>query len=101
MSTLTEEVTVVDVVVTSSPPAPPPEPVEPLSPVLARLLRMADGYRRAGAPNQAIEMYFELVEQHGETQEGRKAQESLMALCDEYERAGKLRQARALYERLL
>jgi len=101
MSTLEEEITVVEVTVTPAPPPPPAPAVEPPNPVLARLLRMADGYRRAGAPNQAIEMYFELVEQHGDSPEGRKAHAGLMELCDEYERAGKLRQARALYERLL
>jgi lipopolysaccharide biosynthesis regulator YciM len=89
-----EEILVVEVLAS---PAPP----DPSGPVRARLLRMADGYRRAGAPNQAIEMYFELVERDGETPEGQKAREGLMTLCEEYERAGKLRQARALYERLL
>jgi hypothetical protein len=101
MSTVEEEITVVEVTVGSPPPAKEPDPIEPPNPVLARLLRMADGYRRAGAPNQAIEMYFELVERNGDTPEGKKAHESLMGLCDEYEQAGKLRQARALYERLL
>jgi hypothetical protein len=97
-----EEITVMEVDVKIPAAATPtPEPVEPPNPVLGRLLRMADGYRRAGSPNQAIEMYFELVERNGETPEGRKAHESLMGLCEEYERAGKLRQARALYERLL
>jgi lipopolysaccharide biosynthesis regulator YciM len=69
--------------------------------VLMRLFRMADGHRQRGEPNQAIEMFLELIEQHGHTPEGRMAQECLMEICDEYERAGKIRQARALYERLL
>ena len=69
--------------------------------MLARLLRMADAYRRSGAPHQAMEMYFELVERDGESAEGLMARERLMAICDEYEREGKLRQARSLYERLL
>ncbi|MEI7705195.1 MAG: hypothetical protein WCK73_11430 [Deltaproteobacteria bacterium] len=92
-----EEIVVVEVL--TSPVAPPPP--DPSGPVRARLLRMADGYRRAGSPNQAIEMYFELAERDGETPEGQKARDGLMALCEEYERDGKLRQARALYERLL
>ena len=46
-------------------------------------------------------MYFELVERNAGTQEGRMARERLMQICDDYEREGKVRQARALYERLL
>jgi hypothetical protein len=95
-----EEFEVVQVTVTSPPPPPPPAPA-PRNPVLARLLRMADGYRRSGQPYQAIEMYFELVDDHGETPEGLQAREHLMAVCEQYEREGKMRQARALYERLV
>ena len=62
---------------------------------------MAEGYRLSGCPNQAIEMYLELVERNGTTQEGRVAREKLMLICEEYEVQGKARQARALYERLL
>ena len=93
-----EEVDVVQVTITN-PPAP--APVAPPNPVLARLLRMADGYRRSGQPYQAIEMYFELVDDHGETPQGIQAREHLMAVCEQYEQEGKMRQARALYERLL
>ncbi|MEI7703338.1 MAG: hypothetical protein WCK73_01925 [Deltaproteobacteria bacterium] len=94
-----EEITVVEVSVT--PPAAAPPPAAPSSPVLARLLRMADAYRRSGAPHQAMEMYFELVEEHGETPEGILSRERLMAICEQYEQEGKMRQARSLYERLL
>ena len=69
--------------------------------ILGRLLRIADSYRRSGAPNQAIEMYLELIERNSETPEGRKAHKNLMEICEGYEREGKMRQARALYERLL
>ena len=93
-----EEVDVVQVTITN-PPAP--APAAPPNPVLARLLRMADGYRRSGQPYQAIEMYFELVDDHGETPQGIQAREHLMAVCEQYEQEGKMRQARALYERLL
>ncbi len=93
-----EQVTVVEVSVT--PPAPQPR-VEPSSPVLARLLRMADAYRRSGAPYQAMEMYFELVEGHDGTAEALMARDRLMDICEQYEREGKMRQARSLYERLL
>ncbi len=89
-----------------APPAPPTaatpaEPRRPGSPVLARLLRMADGYLRAGAPHQAIEIYLELVDGNGATPEGEAARDRLLEICDGYERAGKMHQARALYERLL
>jgi hypothetical protein len=65
-----------------------------------RLLRMAEGYQRSGCPNQAIEMFFDLVERNAETSEGRTAREQLMAICETYEREGKMHQARGLYERL-
>ena len=97
-----EAVAVVEVNVTPPRAGPPPAPpAPPTSPVLARLLRMADGYRRSGAPHQAIEMYFELVDQHGETAEGILAHARLMDVCEQYEMEGKMRQARSLYERLL
>ncbi len=97
-----EEVEVEAVVeVTVTPPRAEVPPPPPSSPVLARLLRMADGYRRSGAPHQAIEMYFELVDRHGDTAEGEQAHARLMDVCEQYEREGKMRQARSLYERLL
>jgi hypothetical protein len=71
------------------------------SPILSRLLRMADTYRRSGAPKQALEMYFELVEKHPESFEGREASGRLMEISEEYEVLGQLRQARSIYERLL
>lgn len=69
--------------------------------VLDRLLQMADTYRLNGAPKQALEMYFSLVESHGQTLQGQQACARLMNVSAEYERQGMLRQARSIYERLL
>ena len=87
-------------------PVAAPLPLEPLrSPVdstpLSRLLRMAENYRTFNALRQALEIYWEIVEQHPETPEAAQARERLLAIGAQYEREGKLRQARALYERLL
>ncbi len=82
-------------------PPPPHKTAEPPPTILGRLFRMAEGYHQRKETNQAIEMYFELVERNAGTQEGRMARERLMQICDDYEREGKVRQARALYERLL
>jgi hypothetical protein len=89
------EVQVSEVTVTVS-----ESPVRP-SPILGRLLRMADTYRRSGAPKQALEMYFELVEKHPSSVEGQEANGRLLEISEEYELQGQLRQARSIYERLL
>lgn len=78
---------------------PPGEPVR--SPILTRLLQMADVYLRQDAPKQAIEMYFQLVDGHGQTWEGQQARDRLMDVAAGYESQGLLRQARSIYERLL
>ena len=78
-----------------------PHPAEPLAPILDRLLGMADGYRCSESPKQAMELYFELAELHGETREGRQARDRLMEMAEEYQRQGMPRQARSMYERLL
>lgn len=78
-----------------------PQPADPLSPILGRLLGMADGYRRDESPKQAIELYFELAELHGETWEGQHARERLMEMAEDYQRYGMPHQARSMYERLL
>ncbi len=83
----------VTVTVSESPAGP--------SPILGRLLRMADTYRRSGAPKQALEMYFELVEKHPASLEGQQAGGRLLEISEEYELQGQLRQARSIYERLL
>ncbi len=82
-------------------PVAEPQREEVLSPILTRLLQMADLYFRQGAPKQAIEMYFQLVDVHGQTPEGRQAHDRLMEVAADYESQGLLRQARSIYERLL
>ena len=76
-------------------------PHEAEAPVLAHMLEMADRYQAENALQQATEMYFELVECHGNTREARRARARLMKIADGYERDGKLHMARSIYERLL
>jgi TolA-binding protein len=66
-----------------------------------RLLALADGYRRQGKVWQAMELYWELVEQFPATGQSETAREALMALAQTYEREGQHHLARSLYERLL
>jgi hypothetical protein len=69
--------------------------------VLPRLLRMADTYRESGSVRQAIEMYFELIDQYSETPQALTAEDRLLDVAQSFELAGELRQARGIYERLL
>lgn len=71
------------------------------SKVLSRLLRMADTYRAGGNLRQALEMYFELVEKHGESAEATLAGEILLGVAEAYEGNGELHLARSIYERML
>jgi hypothetical protein len=69
--------------------------------VLAHLLKMADGYLAAHAVHQALAIYFEVLEEHGGTQEAGRAHERLLEIADDYEKAGEFHQARSIYERML
>ena len=80
--------------------APPPQPAAE-SPVLAPLLEIADGYFAAGSIHQAMEIYFELVSEHGDAPEGMQAGDRLMNIARRYVSAGLLHQARSIYERLM
>jgi len=93
-------------------PSPPPsaattsseassEPQRRTSRVLQRLLAMADSYYHDGAINQAQEIYFDLITNHGDSVEASLAEERLMALARLRELAGEPRAARAIYDRLL
>lgn len=84
-------------------PEAPPAPARPDHGrvLLARLLKMADGYRAANQVHQAIEMYFHLLERYPDAPEAAQAEERLIAIGDRLERGGELRQARSLFERLL
>ena len=70
-------------------------------PALDHLLQMADTYRGENSLRQAMEIYFELAEAHGDTPQGQHARQWLMAIAEQYEFAGNRRQARSIYERLL
>lgn len=89
------------------PDAPPtdsnvvPERTELANPLLARLLNIADCYRLDHAIRQAIEIYWELVEEYPETSEALQAREQLLRIGEQHEQAGEFHQARSLYERLL
>ena len=78
-----------------------PEPGVQSSPVLARMLRMADRYRSESHTRQAAEMYFELLERHGDAPETVRVRERLLEIAQEYENSGECHQARGIYERLL
>ncbi len=86
-----------------APSAPAAVPVQPeaVNPLLTRLLKIADGYHAENAPRQAIEIYFELVENYPSTLEAKQAQRRLTEIGEQYEQSGEFRQARSLYERLL
>src|SRR5208337_4546277 len=91
------------------PPTPRPtedeDEDEPVSPqrrqVLEHLIGMADMYARNGSLRQAIELYFALVNEHGDTDQSVQAGDRLMAVAQQYESHGELRLARGIYERLL
>ena len=65
------------------------------------LMEVADRYCAENATRQAVEIYFELAENHAGTSQAQHARERLMEIAAEYERAGGRRQARGIYERLL
>lgn len=69
--------------------------------LLDRLLEMADAYRADHALQHAIELYFALVERHGDAPQAVRARERLVAIADREDAAGRRHQARAIYERLL
>ena len=93
--------------------APPPAPAptrhvimsqpaaDPASQMLARLLKMADGYLAQGALWQAMEIYLKIVKQYDETREAGLARERLLKIAERHENNGKGHLARSIYEQLL
>lgn len=69
--------------------------------LLDRLLVMAHDYRRAGNLNQAMEMYWSLLDDYPGTRQAQCAGTSLLEVAQGYERAGATHRARAIYTRLL
>jgi tetratricopeptide (TPR) repeat protein len=69
--------------------------------LLERLLAMAQHCRNEGNLNQAMEMYWELAEDHPGTAEAKKAKSILLDMAANYERDDTPHMARSIYERLL
>jgi hypothetical protein len=69
--------------------------------ILERLLAMAQTYRSEGSLRQAMEMFWELVEDFSETPQALVARKVLLDLAVHYERNGARREARSIYERLV
>jgi Tfp pilus assembly protein PilF len=69
--------------------------------MLDRLLGMAHRYHSEGNLRQAMEMYWDLLENHPSTAQAQGARVSLLDQAEAYERDGARHVARAVYERLL
>lgn len=81
-------------------PAKPPD-VGANHVALERLLAMAERYRSDGKIREAMELYWELAEDHSLTDEAAAAKAVLLELATSYERSGSPHMARSIYERLL
>ena len=69
--------------------------------LLGRLLAMAHRYRSEGKLGQAVELYWELAEDHPGTAEADAASATLLELAAGYERNDAPHMARSMYERLM
>lgn len=69
--------------------------------LLDRLLAMAQRYRSRGDLREAMELYWELAEDHPGTAEADAASAMLLELAASYERNEAPHMARSIYERLL
>ena len=89
-------------------PPPVTVPVAPVAPVIPdiagrirkQLLAMARRYQTEGQVRGAMDLYWQLATEEGETAEGVASVDALLALAARYEREGSVRMARAMYERL-
>lgn len=70
-------------------------------PLLSHLLAMAQKYQRLGQIRQAMDLYWELVDDYPESEAGNVARTTLLELAQRFERGGKLHVAREIYEHLL
>ena len=68
--------------------------------ILNRLLLMADNYLQARSFKQAEEIYFDLLFNYRDTDQGKQAYARLLQLCDLYGQEGKAHQVRGILERL-
>lgn len=83
-------------------PAAQPAPQPAARPAARlRLLQMAQRYHAEGAVRQAMEIYWQLLEDHDGTEEARHAEEHIVAIAEAYERDGARHIAKSIYERLL
>ena len=69
--------------------------------LLGRLLAMAHQYRSKGNLQEAMELYWELAEDHPGTAEADAASATLLELAASYERNDAPHMARSMYERLM
>ena len=68
---------------------------------IERLLAMSQQYRSDGKIREAMELYWELAEDHPQTDEAAVAKAMLLELATRYERNGAPHMARSIYERFL
>lgn len=68
---------------------------------LERILALANAYRSEGHHRQAMELYWELVEDYPGTPQSDAARTVLLELASGYEDSGARHMARSIYERLL
>jgi hypothetical protein len=76
-------------------------PRDPRSKVLPRLMAMADHYLKTGSLRQALEMYFDLYQNHEGSPEAAKAEDRILEVARIHEENGELHLARAIYEQLI
>jgi len=69
--------------------------------LLSLLIRMGDRYAKSGNPNQALDLFFSIIEEHPDSSQAAEAKDRLIAICEQFEKDGLMHHARALYERLL
>jgi hypothetical protein len=74
---------------------------QPILAILAKLLEMANQYRREGAWSQAMDLYWILAEDHQGTPQSALARTALVEIATAYEQEGQRRRARFIYTRLL
>lgn len=77
-----------------------PAPVES-NPLLGKLLAMARRAQREGSSRQAMELYWSIIDKYPDTSEAGVSKNELFAIAEGFERAGNVRMARGMYERLM
>ena len=101
METVRTDKTHVETVRTDAKAAGPRPDAEPNPAVLVCLMAEADRYHAENALHEAMEIYFEMLEDYEDTPQAKQARKRLMEIAADYERAGKPHHARGIYERLV